>query len=116
MAVHSITVKKLISRVRQVFPGVQESYMMNLINDSLVELGMYNNKIVSAKLTATADQMWYDLSDGSVDSSSNKLELNKVSSVYIMDNDGDYIKIPRLLNKDSLMTDVTSELNLEVPD
>jgi len=116
MAVHSITVKKLLSRVRQVFPGAQESYVINLINDALVELGMYNNKVVSAKITATADQMWYDLSDGSVDSSSNKLELNKVLNVYFMDDDGDYIKIPRILNKDLLMTDITTESNLEVPD
>ena len=39
MAVHSLTVKKIISRVRQVFPDASENYIMNLINEAMVELG-----------------------------------------------------------------------------
>ena len=41
MAVHSLTVKKIISRVRQSFPDAPENYIMNLINEALVELGKY---------------------------------------------------------------------------
>jgi hypothetical protein len=36
MAVHSISVKELISRVRLVFPSAPENYILNLINDALV--------------------------------------------------------------------------------
>ena len=33
-----------------------------------------------------------------------------------MDNDGDYILIPRLIDKDLLLTDVSSESALQAPD
>jgi hypothetical protein len=42
VSVRTITVKEILSRVRQVFPDVPEKYVMTLINDALVELGMYN--------------------------------------------------------------------------
>ena len=38
MAVHSLTVKQIISRVRQAFPDAPENYIKNLINEALVEL------------------------------------------------------------------------------
>ena len=88
MAVHSITVKKLISRVRLVFPDAPEAYIMNLINDALVEIGMYKTKVVTS---------------------------NHVLRVYIIDNEGDYIKIPRLIDKEILLADVTNESNLNIP-
>jgi len=116
MAVHSITVKQILSRVRQVFPNAPEAYVMNLINDALVEAGMYNSKVVHAKISTVADQMWYDLGDAAKDSANNILEVNKVFRVYFMDNDGDYILIPRLIDKDLLLTDVSSESVLLAPD
>ena len=116
MAVHNITVKQILSRVRQVFPNVPENYVMNLINDALVEVGMYNSKVSHAKISTVADQMWYDLGDASKDSSDNVLEVNKIFRVYFMDNDGDYILIPRLIDKDLLLTDVSSESALQAPD
>ena len=118
MAVHSLTVKQIISRVRQVFPDAPETYIMSLINDALVELGSYDNKVVHAKMATAADQMWYDLSDSAYSSSgsSYKLELNKIFKVYLMDSDGDYIQIPRLANDNLLLTDVSSESALISPD
>ena len=116
MAVHSISVKELISRVRQVFPSAPETYIMNLINDALVEIGTYKVKVSHAKITTTADKMYYNLADGAQDSSNNKLEVNQVLRVYLMDSDGDYIKIPRLIDKDLLLADIASEDNLNVPD
>jgi hypothetical protein len=106
-----MTVKQIISRVRLVFPNAPENYIINLINDALVETGMYNSKTEYAKITTVADQMWYDLSDLAKDSSGNKLDLNKVSKVDFMDNEGDYIRIPRLLDKNVTMADVDSTLN-----
>ena len=116
MSVHSITVKQILSRIRQVFPDAPENYVMNLINDALVEAGVYNSKIVRAKISTTADQMWYNLRDVAKDSSNNVLEVNKIFKVYFMDNDGDYIQIPRLINTNILLTDVTDESVLKVPD
>jgi hypothetical protein len=118
VAVHSLTVKQILSRVRQVFPDAPETYVMSLINDGLLELASYDTKVAHAKITTAANQMWYDLSDSasSSDGSSYKLEINKVNKVYLMDSDGDYIQIPRLTNDNLLLTDITSESALNAPD
>tara|TARA_R100001509_G_C4791481_1_gene189918 strand:- start:282 stop:632 length:351 start_codon:yes stop_codon:yes gene_type:complete len=116
MAVHSITVKELISRVRLVFPDAPETYILNLINDALVEIGTYKTKVVHAKISTVADRMYYDLADGAQDSSNNKLEVNQVIRVYLMDNEGDYIQIPRLVDKNLLLADIASESNVNTPD
>ena len=60
--------------------------------------------------------MFYNISDSATDSSSNTLELNKVYRVDFMDSDGDYIKIPRLLDGETLVSDITSESAIEQPD
>ena len=114
MATRSITVKQILSRVRQVFPNVPENYVINLINDALVETGMYNSKTEYAKITTVANQMWYDLSDLAKDSSGNKLDVNKVFRVDFMDNEGDYIRIPRLLDKNVTMSDLDESI-LDTP-
>ena len=101
MAVHSLTVKQIISRVRQAFPDAPENYIKNLINEALVELGKYNIKIEYAKTTTVADQQWYTLSD-----SNSGVEINKVYRVDFMDSSGDYVKIPRLLNNEVQTMDI----------
>tara|TARA_R110002012_G_scaffold204976_1_gene374828 strand:- start:18 stop:326 length:309 start_codon:yes stop_codon:yes gene_type:complete len=101
MAVHSLTVKKIISRVRQAFPSAPENYIINLVNEALVELGKYNTKIEYAKLTTVADQQWYTLSDSNAG-----VEINKVYRVDFMDSSGDYVKIPRLLNNEIQTMDI----------
>ena len=116
MSVRTITVKEIISRVRQVFPDAPEKYIMSLINDALVELGMYNSKVSTAKISTAANQMHYSLADAAKDTSDNILEVNKVFKVYIMDDDGDYMQIPRIINTNILLTDVSSESALNVPD
>ena len=55
MAVHKLTVKQILSRVMQTFPDAPETYVINLINEALVELGKYNTKIEYAKLSTVAD-------------------------------------------------------------
>ena len=101
MEVHSLTVKQIISRVRQAFPDAPENYIKNLINEALVELGKYNSKIEYAKTTTVADQQWYTLSD-----SNSGIEVNKVYRVDFMDSSGDYVKIPRLLNNEVQTMDI----------
>ena len=117
MAVHKISVKQILSRVRQVFPDIPEAYLINLLNDALVEVGMYSTKSVQAKMSTVADQMFYSIADSAEDSSGNKLEANKVYRVDLMDNDGDYIQIPRLLDKNVILMDAdSSESAFTTPD
>tara|TARA_B100001939_G_scaffold280650_1_gene249372 strand:- start:3812 stop:4120 length:309 start_codon:yes stop_codon:yes gene_type:complete len=102
MAVHTITAKQVLSRVRQVFPDAGETYVINIINDALVEAGMYNTKVAYAKTDIIKDQMWYTLND---DYSGQK--INKVYRLDIKDSSGDYIKIPRLLDGETQRMDLT---------
>ena len=101
MAVHKLTVKQILSRVRQTFPDAPETYVINLINEALVELGKYNTKIEYAKLSTVADQQWYTLSD-----TNSGVEINKVYRLDFMDSAGDYTKIPRLVNNEIQTTDI----------
>ena len=101
MAVHSLTVKQILSRVRQTFPDAPEAYVINLINEALVELGKYNTKIEYAKLSTVADQQWYTLIDANAG-----VEINKVYRLDFMDSAGDYTKIPRLINNEIQTTDI----------
>lgn len=117
MAVHSLTAKQIISRIRQVFPDAPEAYILSLLNDALVEAGLYSTKSMTAKVDIAADKMFYALDDSAKDASNNTLELNKIYRVDFMDDDGDYIKIPRLLDGETLMFDITSETEgIESPD
>ena len=101
MSVHTITAKQVLSRVRQVFPNVGETYVLNIINDALVEAGMYHTKVSYAKTDLVEDQMWYTLND---DNSNQK--INKVYRVDVKDSAGEYIKIPRLLDAETLKMDL----------
>ena len=102
MAVHSLTVKTILSMVRQVFPEAPEKYIMALVNEALVEAGKYKSKIEYAKTDAVEDQMWYTLSDTNAG-----IEVNKVMRVDFKDSSGVYIRIPRLLDNEVLKMDVT---------
>ena len=102
MASRRLTVKQIISRIRQIFPNAPEQYIMTLINDGLIEAGMYRAKVEYAKASSVADQMFYDLSD-----TGSGIEVNKVFRVDFMDSDGNYIKIPRLIENEILKMDLT---------
>ncbi len=115
MAIHSLTVKQIISRVRQVFPDAPEVYIISLVNDAINELGQYSQKSMSAKINIVANQTFYDLSDSATDSSSNAMGINKVHRVDIMDNDDDYIRVPRVLDGEPLMFDIASESAIKEP-
>ena len=106
MAVHSLTVKQILSRVRQTFPDAPEAYVINLINEALVELGKYNTKIEYAKLSTVADQQWYTLKEQVGSATNSGVEINKVYRLDFMDSAGDYTKIPRLINNEIQTTDI----------
>ena len=103
MAVHKLTVKQILSRVRQTFPDAPETYVINLINEALVELGKYNTKIEYAKTDTVNDQQWYTLSDTNAGTN---VEINKVLRCDFKDSNGDYVKIPRLLNNEIQTMDI----------
>lgn len=48
-SIHALTVKQIISRVRQVFPDAPEAYIMSLINDAINEIGQYSQNLYLLK-------------------------------------------------------------------
>lgn len=48
-SIHTLTVKQIISRVRQVFPDAPEAYIMSLINDAVNEIGEYSQNLYLLK-------------------------------------------------------------------
>ena len=102
MATHRLTVKQILSRIREVFPNAQETYVMALLNDALTDLGKYNVKYESAKTDSTSGKLWYTLSYAN-----SGIEVNKVFKVSFMDDDGDYRQIPRLVENEIFVEDLT---------
>tara|TARA_X000001382_G_scaffold116840_1_gene96180 strand:- start:820 stop:1125 length:306 start_codon:yes stop_codon:yes gene_type:complete len=101
MAAIEFTGKEIYSRVQQAVPGVSENYVLSLINEALIDMGKYTTKIEYAKTGLTHDQLWYGLNDD------RDITVNKVFRCSILNSDGEYIKIPRLLNQDIKVTETT---------
>ncbi len=92
MAAIEFTGKEIFSRVRQAVPGVSENYVINLINEALIDMGRYTNQIENAKTDLRHNQLWYNLDDNRA------ITINKVFRCSIKNSNGEYIKIPRLSN------------------
>ena len=92
MAAIEFTGKEIYSRVLQAVPGISENYVLNLINEALVDMGRYTNQIENAKTNLVHNQLWYALDDDE------SVTINKVFRCTILNSDGEYIKNPRLSN------------------
>ena len=99
MAAIEFTAKEIYSRVKQAVPEVSENYVVNLINEALIDLGQYNLKTEYAKTNLVNGQMWYGLDDD------RDVTINKVYRCSILNSSGEYIKIPRLVNQETKITD-----------
>ena len=62
---------------------------------------MYHTKVEYAKTDLVEDQMWYTVNDNS-----SGQKINKVYRVDIKDTSGEYIRVPRLLDAETLKMDL----------
>ena len=92
MAAIEFTAKEIYSRVLQAVPDVSENYVLNLINEALIDMGRYTNQIENAKTDLKHNQLWYALDDDEA------ITVNKLFRCAIKNSNGEYIKIPRLSN------------------
>ena len=99
MAAIEFNGKKIYSRVLQAVPDISENYVKSLINEALVDLSQYDLKTEYAKADLNNNQMWYGLADDRA------VTINKVYRCSILNDEGDYIRIPRLLQQDIKVTD-----------
>jgi len=63
MAAIEFSGKEIYSRVLQAVPGVTENYVINLINEALVDMGKYSLQMEWAKTNLVHDRLWYGLDD-----------------------------------------------------
>ena len=94
-----INIKEIISRVKQAVPDASENYIINLINQGLVEMGKYSTKTEYGKTNLVNGQLWYGLDDD------RDITINKVFRVSILNSDSEYIQVPRLVNQEVKITD-----------
>ena len=99
MAAIEFNGKKIYSRVLQAVPDVPETYVKSLINEALVDLSQYDLKTEYAKTDLITNQMWYGLADDRA------VTINKVYRCSILTDEGEYVRIPRLLQQDIKVTD-----------
>ena len=94
MAAIEFTGKEIHSRVLQAVPGVSENYVLNLINEAMIDMGQFLQKVEYAKTNLVHNQLWYALDDDE------DITVNKVFRCVILNSDGEYIKIRRLTNQE----------------
>ena len=87
-------VKKVIEQVEHLFGRQSEGYIMQLINDALIDIGSTKQHLVEEmKLDLVEDKRWYELEDEMID----------ITRVEIKDTNGRYSMIPKLANPEKLL-------------
>lgn len=101
MAIHRLKVQQIISRVKLIFGDAPDAYIMNLINDAQVEASNTDVKKKRTAINSVKNQRYYGIDDADASLS----DVNKIYRVDFMNSDGEYIKIPRLINSETKMND-----------
>jgi len=94
MAAIEFTGKEIYSRVLQAVPNATENYVVNLINEALIDMGQFLQKVENAKTDLQENRLWYSIDDDEA------ITVNKVFRCAIKNDKGEYIQIPRLTNQE----------------
>ena len=87
-------VKKVIEQVEHIFGRQSEGYMMQLINDALLDIGSTKQHLLEdVKMDLVEDKRWYELEDDMID----------ITRVEIKDTNGRYVMIPKLADAHKLL-------------
>jgi hypothetical protein len=91
-----MTVKNLIQQVEYLMGRQPEKYMIQLINDALMDMSSkVQHYSTQKKQNLNEKQRWYDLDDSVID----------VFRVEILDTDDRYVMIPKLADPHKLLKD-----------
>jgi hypothetical protein len=89
-------VKDLIQQVEYLMGRQPERYMMQLINDGLMDMsGKIQHHTAQKKQNLNSKQRWYSLDDNVID----------ITRVEILDTDNRYVMIPKLADPHKLLKD-----------
>ena len=95
-----MNVKNLIQQVEYLMGRQPERYMMQLINDALMDMSAkIQHHSLQKKQSLNQKQRWYDLDDNVID----------VFRVEILDTDDRYVMIPKLADPHKLLKDDTDD-------
>ena len=87
-------VKKVIEQVEHIFGRQSEGYMMQLINDALLDIGSTKQHLLEdIKMDLVEDKRWYELEDNMID----------ITRVEVKDTNGRYVMIPKLADSHKLL-------------
>ena len=95
-----MNVKNLIQQVEYLMGRQPEQYMIQLINDALMDMSSkIQHYSTQKKQNLNEKQRWYDLDDSVID----------VFRVEILDTNDRYVMIPRLADSHKLLKDHTDD-------
>ena len=95
-----MNVKNLIQQVEYLMGRQPEKYMMQLINDALMDMSSkVQHYSTQKKQNLNEKQRWYDLDDSVID----------VFRVEILDTNNRYVMIPKLADPHKLLKDDTDD-------
>ena len=93
-------VKDLVQQVEYTMGRQPEQYMLQLINDALMDMSGKVQSYTTEKIqNLNSKQRWYKLDDSVVD----------ITRVEILDNNDRYVKVPLLADSHKLLKDDTDE-------
>ena len=93
-------VKNVIQQVEYLLGSQPEQYMIQLLNDALMDMsGKIQHYSSQKKEKLNSKQRWYDLDDNVID----------VFRVEILDTDDRYVMIPKLADPHKILKDDTDD-------
>ena len=96
-------VRRVIEQIEHIFGRQSEGYMLQLINDALLDIGSTKQHLLEEKtMHLEEDKRWYNISDDMID----------ITRVEILDTNDRYVKIPKLSDPQNLLradTDVAND-------
>ena len=87
-------VKRVIEQIEHIFGRQTEGYMMQLINDALLDIGSTKQHLIEEKKeNLVEDKRWYNIDDNMID----------IIRVEIKDTNDRYVMIPKLADSHKLL-------------
>ena len=87
-------VKRVIEQIEHIFGRQTEGYMMQLINDALLDISSTKQHLIEdKKLNLVEDKRWYDIDDNIID----------IIRVEIKDKNNRYVMIPKIADSHKIL-------------
>ena len=87
-------VKRVIEQIEHIFGRQPETYMIQMINDALIDIGSTKQHLLEEKIiNLVEDKRWYNIEDNMID----------ITKIEIKDTNDRYVMIPRLANAHKLL-------------